>query len=466
MMEQTSTTSANAHTSEETSSVVVPCYHAMGEDFLTKLQSIALVTEPKPLRGQITEVVGMLVKAILPDSKIGELCELRRPGIKEPLDAEVLGFTGDSALIMPLGDFTGLSLTTEVIASGKVLQVGVGPGLMGRVVDGLGRIMDNSKEVFIPETYYNVTADPPDPLQRSLIKEPLSLGIRSIDGLLTCGQGQRVGIFAAAGGGKSTLLSQIISNTEAEVVVMVLIGERGREVRETLEMTLTPENRKKTVMVVSTSDRPALERLKSAYVGTAIAEYFRDQGKKVLLMMDSVTRFARAQRVIGLATGEPPARRGYPPSVFSILPQLLERAGPGIVGSITALYTVLVEGDDMNEPVADEVRSILDGHIILSRKLAAANHYPAIDVLASISRVMTQVSQPKHLSAAGKFRELLSKYQEAELLLKIGEYKAGNDPITDEAIAKKEVMDAFLRQGLGDRSTFEETIKKLDTIVR
>ncbi len=437
----------------------------LGESFLKKLASISLVAEPKPLRGQITEVVGMLVKAILPDSKIGELCELRRPGIKESLDAEVLGFRGESALIMPLGDFTGLSLTTEVIASGKVHQVGVGMGLLGRVVDGLGRIMDDHKEPFLPEAYYNVLSDPPDPLKRSLIKDPLSLGIRAIDGLLTCGQGQRIGIFAAAGGGKSTLLSQIISNTEAEVVVMVLIGERGREVRETLEMTLTPENRRKTVMVVSTSDRPALERLKSAYVGTAIAEYFRDQGKKVLLMMDSVTRFARAQRVIGLATGEPPARRGYPPSVFSILPQLLERAGPGIVGSITALYTVLVEGDDMNEPVADEVRSILDGHIILSRKLAAANHYPAIDILTSISRVMTQISQPNHLSAAGRFRELLAKYQEAELLLKIGEYKEGNDPTTDEAIEKKEMMDSFLRQSLGDRSTFEETVRKLEILV-
>ena len=437
-----------------------------GENFLGRLQSIAAVTEPKPLRGQITQVVGMLVKAILPGSKIGELCELRRPGIKEPLDAEVLGFTGDNALIMPLGDFTGLSLTTEVISSGKVHQVGVGPGLLGRVVDGLGRIMDASDVPFVPEAYYDVIAPSPDPLKRSLVKSPLSLGIRSIDGLLTCGEGQRMGIFAAAGGGKSTLLAQIVSNTEADIIVMALIGERGREVRECLEMTLTPENRKKTVMVVSTSDRPALERLKSAYVATAIAEYFRDQGKRVLLLMDSVTRFARAQRLIGLATGEPPARRGYPPSVFSVLPQLLERAGPGIVGSITALYTVLVEGDDMNEPVADEVRSILDGHIILSRKLAASNHYPAIDILTSISRVMTQIVDPKHLHAAGKFRELLSKYQDAELLLKIGEYKQGNDAITDEAIAKKDMMNAFLCQGPDDHSSFEETIKKLEGLAR
>lgn len=437
-----------------------------GGGFLQQLQSISLITEPKPLRGQITEVVGMLVKAILPGSKIGELCELRRPGIKEPLEAEVLGFNADSALIMPLGDFTGLSLTTEVIASGKVHQVGVGPGLCGRVIDGLGRIMDDQEVPFVPETYYDVIASSPNPLKRSLIKNHLSLGIRSIDSLLTCGEGQRMGIFAAAGGGKSTLLAQIVSNTEADIIVMALIGERGREVRETLEMTLTPENRKKTVMVVSTSDRPALERLKSAYVATAVAEYFRDQGKRVLLLMDSVTRFARAQRLIGLATGEPPARRGYPPSVFSVLPQMLERAGPGIKGSITALYTVLVEGDDMNEPVADEVRSILDGHIILSRKLAASNHYPAIDISASISRVMTQIVDPKHLHAAGKFRELLSKYQDAELLLKIGEYKSGNDAITDEAIEKRESMETFLKQGPDDHSTFEESVKRLETLMR
>ena len=434
------------------------------DNFLQRLQSIAVVTEPKPLRGQITSVVGMLVKAVLPGAKIGELCELKRPGIKEHLDAEVLGFTEDCALIMPLGDFTGLSLTTEVIASGKVHQVGVGPGLLGRVLDGLGRIMDHSDIPFVPETYYNVLAEPPDPLERSLVEKPLSLGVRAIDGLLTCGEGQRMGIFAAAGGGKSTLLAQIVRNTEADVIVMALIGERGREVRETLEMTLTPESRLKTVMVVSTSDRPALERLKSAYVATAVAEYFRDQGKKVLLLMDSVTRFARAQRLIGLATGEPPARRGYPPSVFSILPLLLERAGPGVKGSITALYTVLVEGDDMNEPVADEVRSILDGHIILSRKLASSNHYPAIDVLASISRVMSQIVKPNHRAAAGKFRELLSKYQDAELLLKIGEYKSGNDPITDEAIAKNSRMNEFLRQPLDDHSTFEESVQRLERL--
>lgn len=435
------------------------------DSFLERLQSIAVVAEPKPLRGQITQVVGMLVKAVLPGTRIGELCELRRPGVKEHLNAEVLGFNEDCALIMPLGDFTGLSLTTEVIPSGKVHQVGVGPGLLGRVLNGLGKIMDQSQVPFVPETYYNVIADPPDPLQRSVVEKPLSLGIRSIDGLLTCGEGQRMGIFAAAGGGKSTLLAQIVRNTEADVIVMALIGERGREVREALEMTLTPETRMKTVMVVSTSDRPALERVKSAYVATAVAEYFRDQGKKVLLLMDSATRFARAQRLIGLATGEPPARRGYPPSVFSILPQMLERAGPGIKGSITALYTVLVEGDDMNEPIADEVRSILDGHIILSRKLAAANHYPAIDILASISRVMTQIVEPEHQAAAGRFRELLSKYQEAELLLKIGEYKTGNDPVTDEAIKKVPLMNEFLRQGLNEHSTFEETVQRLKKLI-
>jgi ATP synthase in type III secretion protein N len=434
-------------------------------DFLGRLNKAVTESTSKPLRGQIIEVVGMMVKAILPETKIGELCQLIRPGGLAPIEAEVLGFTEDAALIMPLGDFTGLSLATEVIPSGRVHQVGVGPGLLGRVVDGLGNIMDQQDIPFEPETYYNINANAPNPLERSLISEPLSLGLRSIDGLLTCGEGQRMGIFAAAGGGKSTLLAQITSNTKADVIVMALIGERGREVRETLELTLTPENRKRTVMVVSTSDRPALERLKSAYVATAIAEYFRDKGKKVLLMMDSVTRFARAQRLIGLATGEPPARRGFPPSVFSVLPRMLERAGPGVKGSITALYTVLVEGDDMNEPIADEVRSILDGHIILSRKLAAAHHYPAIDILASLSRVMTQIVPKKHLAAASRFRELLSKYQDAELLLKIGEYKKGNDKITDIAIDKKEVMDAFLCQERDESSSFEDTVSQLQRIV-
>jgi type III secretion protein N (ATPase) len=282
-----------------------------------------------------------------------------------------------------------------------------------------------------------------------------------MDGLLTCGEGQRIGIFAAAGGGKSTLLSQILRNTEAEVVVLALIGERGREVREFLEMVLDEESRKRAVVVVSTSDRPAIERLKSAHVATTVAEYFRDKGKKVLLMLDSVTRFARAQRSIGLAAGEPPARLGFPPSVFNALPALLERAGPAEKGSITAIYTVLVEGDDMNEPVADEVRSILDGHVILSRRLASAYHYPAIDVLESVSRVMGNVVDDSHKAAAGKVRDMLARYRDTELLIRIGEYKKGSDPATDEAIEKNKAINDFLKQKLSEKSSYQDALEGL-----
>jgi type III secretion protein N (ATPase) len=290
--------------------------------------------------------------------------------------------------------------------------------------------------------------------------------VRSLDALLTCGEGQRMGIFAAAGGGKSTLLSQIVRNTTADVIVLALIGERGREVREFLERDLGEEGVKRAITVISTSDRPSMERLKAAYVATAVAEYFRDQGKKVLLLMDSVTRFARALREIGLAAGEPPTRRGFPPSVFATLPRLMERAGCSARGSITALYTVLVEGDDMTEPIADETRSILDGHIVLSRKLGAANHYPAVDVLASVSRLMNAIAVPEHLRSAGRVRQLLAKYQEVELLVRIGEYKAGNDAVADEAIKKLDAINAFLRQGLREQSTFEQTLAGLHQLVK
>jgi type III secretion protein N (ATPase) len=305
----------------------------------------------------------------------------------------------------------------------------------------------------------------PSPLERKIISKPISLGIRAIDGLLTCGEGQRMGIFAAAGGGKSTLLASIIRNTEADVTVLALIGERGREVREFIEKDLGPEGQKRAVLVISTSDRPAMERLKAAYVATSIAESFRDKGKRVLLLMDSVTRFGRAQREIGLAAGEPPTRRGFPPSVFSELPKLMERAGNSDKGSITALYTVLVEGDDMTEPIADETRSILDGHIILSRKLAQQNHYPAIDILASISRCQSAIIPKDHKAAASKLRSLLAKYAEVELLLKIGEYKKGTDPETDEAVAKNGAVNAFLKQGLDEKPAYNDTIEKLKEAV-
>jgi len=418
------------------------------------------------VRGRVLQAVGTIIKAAVPGVKVGEICRLKNPWEKTELLAEVVGFMQNAALLTPLGDLLGISSSTEVIPTGKSLMVPVGPQLLGRVISGLGRPLDEDKKGPLEaETYYPVFADPPNALQRKLITKPISLGLRVLDSTLTCGEGQRMGIFAAAGGGKSTLLAQIIRNTEAEVVVLALIGERGREVREFIEHDLGEEGVKRSVLVIATSDRSSMERLKAAYVATAIAEYFRDKGQKVLFMMDSVTRFARAQREIGLAAGEPPTRRGFPPSVFSTLPRLMERAGQSDKGSITALYTVLVEGDDMTEPVADETRSILDGHIILSRKLGAANHYPAIDVLASVSRVMTNIVPPEHRLAAGKLRNLLAKYQEVELLVRIGEYKQGSDPETDEAISKVSAINNFLKQGLSEKDTYEDTIKKLIEVV-
>jgi len=418
------------------------------------------------VKGRVIQVVGTIVKAAVPGVKVGEICILRNPWEDFEVQAEVVGFTKEAALLTALGQMTGISAQTEVIPTRRVHMVPVGESLLGRVVDGLGRPIDADKKGPIrPEAYYPVFAPPPSPLERKIISKPISLGIRCIDGLLTCGEGQRMGIFAAAGGGKSTLLASIIRNTEAEVSVLALIGERGREVREFIEKDLGEEGLKRAVVVCATSDKSSMERLKAAYVATSIAEYFRDKGKKVLLMMDSVTRFGRAQREIGLAAGEPPTRRGFPPSVFSELPKLMERAGNSSKGSITALYTVLVEGDDMTEPIADETRSILDGHIILSRKLAAINHYPAIDVLASISRCMSAIAPKDHKQAAAKLREILAKYQEVELLLKIGEYKRGSDTSTDEAIDKIDACNDFLRQGLAERPEFDDTIEKLKQAV-
>ena len=418
------------------------------------------------VKGRVLQVVGTIIRAAVPGVKVGELCFLRNPWDNWELMSEVVGFEKEAALLTPLGEMLGISSSTEVIPSGRVHMVPVCDNMRGRVLDGLGRPLDeNTKGPLKPTGYCPVYRDPPNAMMRAPISKPLSLGVRSLDGLLTCGEGQRMGIFAAAGGGKSTLLSQIIRNTEAEMNVLALIGERGREVREFIEKDLGEEGMKRSVLVISTSDRSSMERLKAAYVATAVAEYFRDQGKKVLLLMDSVTRFARAQREIGLAAGEPPTRRGFPPSVFSTLPRLMERAGQSEKGSITALYTVLVEGDDMTEPVADETRSILDGHIILSRKLASANHYPAIDVLLSISRCMSAIVTKEHREAAGKLRNILAKYGEVELLVRIGEYKKGADAVTDEAIARIDAVNNFLKQGLHDKDSYEDTIQKLKQVV-
>ncbi|MEY2617683.1 MAG: hypothetical protein RL522_685 [Pseudomonadota bacterium] len=418
------------------------------------------------IKGRIVQVVGTLIKAAVPQVKVGEICLLKNPGEPGGMEAEVVGFVRDAALLTPLGDMQGLSGATEVIPTGRPHQVPVGVSLLGRVLDGLGRPLDESERGPLRiDKHYPVFAQAPDPLKRPLIERPLPLGVRVLDGLLTCAEGQRLGIFAAAGGGKSTLLGMLAQGAAVDVIVIALIGERGREVREFLERSLGVAGRARSVVVCATSDRSPMERVKAAYVATTIAEYFRDQGKKVLLMMDSVTRIARAQREIGLAAGEPPTRRGFPPSVFALLPRLLERTGMNEHGSITGLYTVLVEGDDMTEPVADETRSILDGHIILSRKLGAANHYPAVDVLASASRVMHHVVAPAHRASAGRLRELLARYEEVELLLRVGEYKPGSDPLTDEAIARNDAIRRFLRQSTDERVDFDDTVAGLRDVV-
>ncbi len=412
------------------------------------------------VRGQVKEVTGTIIKAIVPGVRIGEVCLLRNPWDELQLYAEVVGFSNEAAILTPLGEMHGLSTATEVIPSGTTHSVAVGPELIGRVLDGLGQPIDGGPAIE-GHKHYPVYADPPSPLKRKIISSPVNLGIKCIDGLLTCGTGQRMGIFAAAGGGKSTLLSSLVRGANVDVTVLALVGERGREVREFIEYDLGEEGLAKSVLVVSTSDRSSMERLKSAYVATAIAEYFRDEGKNVLLLMDSVTRFARALREIGLAAGEPPTRRGFPPSVFSSLPRLMERAGNSDKGSITAFYTVLVEGDDMTEPIADETRSILDGHIILSRNLAAANHYPAIDMLASISRVMGAVTSKEHQSLAQEFRKLYAKYEEISLLVQIGEYKKGTDHLADKAIEHIEMMRSFLQQDKYEKHSFEECLQML-----
>jgi type III secretion protein N (ATPase) len=416
------------------------------------------------IRGRVENVVGTIIRAVLPNVKIGELCILRNPWEAWQLYAEVVGFQRQYALLTPFGSIQGISPSTEVISTGETHSVGVGDTLLGRVLDGLGNPLDG-RETPQTSVRYPVYADPPNPMLRRIIDRPLSMGLRAIDGMLTCGEGQRMGIFAAAGGGKSTLLSCLVKGTEADITVLALIGERGREVREFIERDLGPEGMKKAVLVVSTSDRSAMERLKAAYIATAIAEYFRDQGKKVLLLMDSVTRFGRALREIGLAAGEPPTRRGFPPSVFSSLPLLMERAGNSDKGSITALYTVLVEGDDMTEPIADETRSILDGHIVLSRKLASGGHYPAIDILASVSRVMNAVVDKDHKDMAGGMRKILAKYAEMELLVQIGEYKKGADAETDNALERIHKVNGFLRQGTDEQYSFAQTLKSMRDVL-
>lgn len=412
------------------------------------------------VRGRVTELIGLLIRAAVPGARVGELCLIHSPHRAKVLRAEVVGFRGSEVILMPLGDVSDVAMGAEVVPTGTSLTIRVGEDLLGRVIDGLGEPLDG-KGAVEDAVEKAVAARPPDPMKRQRVTKQLKTGVRALDGLLTVGEGQRIGIFAAAGVGKSTTLGMLARNTEAEINVIALIGERGREVRDFLEQDLGEEGMKKSVVIVATSNEPSLIRMKAAYVATAVAEYFRDQGKKVLFLMDSVTRFARALREVGLAAGEPPARSGFPPSVFSELPRLLERTGNSDKGSITAFYTVLVEGDDMTEPIADETRSILDGHIVLSRKLAALNHYPAIDINESVSRVMTAIAEPQHTAAAGKLREILATYEAQRDLILIGAYKKGSDPKTDYAISKIDAVNKFLRQNTGEAAQSEAAIKDL-----
>ncbi|HEY8391175.1 MAG TPA: flagellar protein export ATPase FliI [Capillibacterium sp.] len=419
--------------------------------------------EPLTRSGQVEKVVGLTIEAEGPPTFVGETCYFKTLSGKEVL-GEVVGFRDGKVLLLPLGEMEGIGPGAEVYALDHTLSTPVGPGLLGRILDGLGRPIDERGKLEVKD-YYPLQATSPNPLARARIKTPLSLGVKAIDGLLTCGQGQRMGIFAGSGVGKSTLLGMIARNSAADINVIGLIGERGREVKEFIEKDLGTEGLARSVVVVATSDQPALVRIKGAYTATAIAEYFRDQGANVMLMMDSVTRFALAQREVGLASGEPPATRGYTPSVFTLIPKLLERSGTAERGSITALYTVLVEGDDMNEPVADTVRGTLDGHIVLSRSLAQENHYPAIDILASVSRLMIDLVPEEHQKAAAILRQLLAIYKANEDLINIGAYVTGSNPRVDLAIRMYPAIQKFLRQGIQERFSLEQTVDLLENLV-
>jgi flagellum-specific ATP synthase len=420
---------------------------------------------PLQVSGKVTRIVGLVVEGYCPAATIGTLCELVPLGNGSPVPAEVVGFRDGRALLMPLGELRGLGPGSLIRVVRDSASLAVGPEMLGRVIDAMGRPID-----YLPltcsSTEMPLYALPAGPMTRKTIDRPLDLGIRAINGLLTCGTGQRMGIMAGSGVGKSVLLGMIAKNTRADVNVIALIGERGREVKEFIERDLGEEGLARSVVVVATSDQSPLLRMRGAFVATTIAEYFCNKGKNVLLMMDSVTRFAMAMREVGLAIGEPPTTKGYTPSVFATLPKLLERAGSfKSIGSITGLYTVLVEGDDMNEPVADAVRSILDGHIVLSRKLAAANHYPCIDILTSASRVMRDIVSPDHQARAGQVREILATYREAEDLVNIGAYSSGSNARIDHALSKIEEVNSFLRQGMHEAFDFDTTLEQLRELV-
>jgi flagellum-specific ATP synthase len=419
--------------------------------------------DPMPVSGRVTRTVGLVVESCGPRARVGELCELVSHD-RPPLPMEVVGFRDGALLTVPLGPTSGIRPGDVIIARGAVSSVGVGPALLGRVIDGLGRPLDGLGEIELPDQY-PLCPPPINPLDRESIVAPLGTGVRAVDGLLTCGRGQRLGLFGGSGVGKSTLLGMMARATAADVAVIGLIGERGREVRAFLEHDLGTEGLRRAVVVASTSDNPPLVRIRAAYAATAIAEYFRDLGLNVLLMMDSITRFAMAQREVGLAAGEPPTAKGYPPSVFALLPGLLERAG-NIEGrgSITGLYTVLVEGDDTSEPIADAVRAILDGHIVLARDLAERNHYPAIDVLQSVSRTMPDVTTLEHRLKAGEVRTWLATARDSDDLVSVGAYVTGSNPRIDEALTKRDAIAAFLQQPMDTLSTLQQAIDGLATI--
>ena len=412
--------------------------------------------------GKVSKIVGLTMESFGPPCKLNDLCEVISKDGTNKVMAEVVGFRDNKVLLMPFDVVDGIGLGAIVKNTGDVLTVKVGPQLLGKVLDGIGRPMDGSTLEY--EEEYPIDNAPPDPLQRKLISEVLPLGVKAVDGLLTIGKGQRVGIFAGSGVGKSTLLGMFARNTRADINVIALIGERGREVGEFIERDLGEEGLKRSVLVIATSDKPALIRNKAAKTATAIAEYFRDQGKDVLLMMDSLTRFSMAQREIGLASGEPPVTRGYPPSVYSELPKVLERAGNTFKGSITGLYTVLVDGDDFNEPITDTARGILDGHIVLSRKLGHKNHYPAIDILASISRCMSAIATKEHKAAAGKLKNVLATYNDAEDLINIGAYRSGSNPDIDYAITKINKVNQFLMQDVDSKFLSDDELNMLNEI--